>query len=39
VGKGTIVYTALTLEQQVAGGAPGGLRLLVNLLSAGLSPR
>lgn len=36
VGKGTIVYTALTLDQQIAGAVPGGVRLLVNLLSAGL---
>jgi LmbE family N-acetylglucosaminyl deacetylase len=39
VGKGTIVYTTLTLEQQIAGGVPGGLRLFVNLLSAGLARR
>ena len=39
VGKGTIIYTTLTLEQQIAGGVPGGLRLFVNLLSAGLSAR
>jgi hypothetical protein len=38
VGKGLVIYTALTLDQQVAGGIPGGLRLLVNLLSAGLQP-
>lgn len=38
IGKGTIVYTSLTLEQQIAGGVPGALRLLVNLLSAGLPP-
>ncbi|MDB4873870.1 MAG: LmbE family protein [Gemmatimonadetes bacterium] len=36
VGKGTLVYTTLTLDRQIAGGIPGGLRLLVNLLSAGL---
>jgi LmbE family N-acetylglucosaminyl deacetylase len=36
VGKGTLIYTTLTLEQQIAGGVPGALRLLVNLLSAGL---
>ena len=36
VGKGVIVYTTLTLDTQIAGGIPGGLRLLVNLLSAGL---
>ena len=38
VGKGVIVYTTLTLDTQIAGGIPGGLRLLVNLLSAGLTP-
>jgi hypothetical protein len=37
VGEGVIVYTTLTLDTQIAGGAPGGLRLLVNLLSAGLT--
>lgn len=36
VGKGTVVYTALTLDQQIAGAVPGAVRLLVNLLSAGL---
>jgi LmbE family N-acetylglucosaminyl deacetylase len=38
VGKGTIIYSALTLDEQIAGGVPGALRLLVNLLSAGLAP-
>lgn len=38
VGKGTIIYTSITFEQQIAGGVPGALRLLVNLLSAGLTP-
>jgi hypothetical protein len=36
IGKGTIVYTTLTLDDQIAGGVPGALRLMVNLLSAGL---
>jgi hypothetical protein len=36
VGKGTVVYTTLTLDTQIAGGVPGALRLLVNLLSVGL---
>lgn len=35
VGKGSFVYTALTLDQQIDGAVPGALRLLVNLLSAG----
>jgi LmbE family N-acetylglucosaminyl deacetylase len=38
VGKGVVVYTTLTLDQQIAAGVPGGLRLFVNLLSAGLVP-
>jgi hypothetical protein len=38
IGRGTVVYTSLSLDEQIAGGIPGGLRLLVNLLSAGLSP-
>jgi LmbE family N-acetylglucosaminyl deacetylase len=37
VGKGVFVYTALSLQQQITLGVPGGLRLLVNLISAGLS--
>jgi LmbE family N-acetylglucosaminyl deacetylase len=36
VGKGTIVYTSLTFDQQIAGASTGALRLFVNLLSAGL---
>lgn len=39
IGKGTLIYTSLTLEQQITGGVPGGLKLFVNLLSAGLTPR
>ncbi|HVT39759.1 MAG TPA: PIG-L family deacetylase [Gemmatimonadaceae bacterium] len=38
VGKGTYVYTTLALFRQVPSGVPGGPRLLVNLLSAGLDP-
>ena len=37
VGKGQIIYTALTLDQQIAAVNPGAARLLVNLLSAGLA--
>ncbi|HEY9226963.1 MAG TPA: hypothetical protein VIP11_09970, partial [Gemmatimonadaceae bacterium] len=37
VGKGTYVYTSLLLDQQIGGAVPGALRILVNLLSAGLS--
>lgn len=37
LGKGTIIYTTLTLDQQIAGGIPGGLRLLVNMLSVRLA--
>jgi LmbE family N-acetylglucosaminyl deacetylase len=36
VGKGTVIYTTLTFEEQIGGGSTGALRLLVNLLSAGL---
>ena len=35
LGRGEIVYITLTLDQQISGGVPGGLRLLVNMLSAG----
>jgi hypothetical protein len=38
VGKGTFVLTSLTLTSQIEVGVPGALRLLVNLMSAGLSP-
>ena len=36
VGKGQFVYSSLTLTQQIANGVPGAMRLLVNLMSAGL---
>jgi LmbE family N-acetylglucosaminyl deacetylase len=36
IGKGTIIYTSLTFDQQLAGGKPGVLRIFVNLLSASL---
>ncbi|HEY4303610.1 MAG TPA: PIG-L family deacetylase [Gemmatimonadaceae bacterium] len=36
IGKGTLIYTSLTLDQQIAGGKGGALRLFVNMLSAGL---
>lgn len=36
VGKGTIVQSSLTLDEQIGGGVPGALRLMINLLSAGL---
>lgn len=38
VGRGHYVYTSLSLFRQVPAGVPGGVRLLVNLLSAGLAP-
>jgi hypothetical protein len=38
LGKGAFVYTALTLDQQIGAGVPGALRLLVNLLCAGMTP-
>jgi LmbE family N-acetylglucosaminyl deacetylase len=37
VGKGTVIYTSLTFDEQIAGGSTGALRLFVNLLSASLS--
>ena len=37
VGKGRIIYTSLTLTQQISNAVPGAMRLLVNLLSAGLT--
>jgi hypothetical protein len=39
IGRGVFIYTSLTLDEQIAAGVPGGLRLLVNLMSAGLAPR
>jgi hypothetical protein len=36
LGKGTYIYTTLTFYRQVAGGVSGSLRLLVNLLGAGI---
>ena len=36
LGKGVYVYTTLSLFRQVLGGVPGGVRLFVNMLSAGL---
>ncbi|MFI5311089.1 MAG: PIG-L family deacetylase [Gemmatimonadales bacterium] len=38
LGKGTYVYTTLSLFRQIPGGVPGGVRLFVNALSAGLEP-
>ena len=37
IGKGKLIYTSLSLAQQITGGVPGAMRLLVNLASAGLS--
>ena len=39
VGKGRYVYTSLSIFRQVPAGVPGSVRLLVNLLSAGLTQR
>jgi LmbE family N-acetylglucosaminyl deacetylase len=36
VGKGTIIYTALSLDQQLGATNPGAARLMINLLAAGL---
>jgi LmbE family N-acetylglucosaminyl deacetylase len=38
LGKGMYVFTSLALFRQIPGGVPGGPRLFVNLLSAGLEP-
>lgn len=38
LGRGAFVYSALTLDQQIGAGVPGALRLLVNLMCAGMSP-
>ena len=38
LGKGMYVFTSLALFRQLPGGVPGGPRLFVNLLSAGLEP-
>ena len=38
VGKGRYVYTSLSLFRQIPAGIPGGVRLLVNMLSAGITP-
>ena len=37
VGRGTLVYSPLALDAQVAAVQPGAARILVNLLSAGLA--
>ena len=37
LGKGRYVYTSLSLFRQIPAGVPGSMRLLVNLLSAGLT--
>lgn len=39
LGKGRYVYTSLSLFRQVPAGVPGSMRVLVNLLSAGLVPQ
>ena len=39
LGKGRYVYTTLSLFRQVPAGVPGSMRLLVNLLSAGIVPQ
>jgi hypothetical protein len=36
VGRGTVIYSALSLEGQLDAAVPGAARLLVNMLSAGL---
>ena len=39
LGKGRYVYTSLSLFRQIPAGVPGSMRLLINLLSAGLTPQ
>jgi hypothetical protein len=39
VGKGIVTYTTLSLSSQIAGGVPGALRLLVNMMSLGEGKR
>ena len=36
LGKGMYVFTSLALFRQIPGGVPGGMRLFVNLIGAGL---
>jgi LmbE family N-acetylglucosaminyl deacetylase len=38
-GKGTYIYTGLSLFRQLPAGVPGAYRLLSNLLSAGVKPK
>jgi hypothetical protein len=38
MGKGMIVYTSLSIDQQLAAVNTGAARIMVNLLAAGLSP-
>lgn len=38
VGRGTIIHTSLSLEQQLEAANPGAARLMINLLAAGLGP-
>ncbi|MBK7832667.1 MAG: hypothetical protein IPJ56_10080 [Gemmatimonadetes bacterium] len=37
VGRGTVIFSALSLDAQLESSVPGAARLLVNLLSAGLA--
>ena len=36
LGKGRFVYTSITFPQQIANGVSGAMRLLINLMSAGM---
>ena len=38
VGRGMLVYTSLALDTQLAAVRPGAARLLVNMMTAGMSP-
>lgn len=37
VGKGVLIYTSLSIDQQLDAANPGAARLMINLLAAGLS--
>lgn len=39
LGDGLYIYTTLSFFRQLPAGVPGGARLFVNLLSAGITPR
>jgi hypothetical protein len=38
LGRGVVIYTSLSLDEQLAAVHPGAARLMINLLAAGLAP-